>query len=693
MPVLAAGLVFYLTKDQPKSFLTEAKLIMNFADNKAISLGDNEMKQYQIITYFQNITELIVAEKTLNKVCLKVIEEALLDTGYFKLGNEAIIAEQESIKKRLVELEGQGFELDETHPLDTIMQSYLRFHNLSYGRLAGEITAGRIRDSNFLKFTFTEEESGEKTYILANLIIETMIEENRRIAKAQVHSHRTLVERLVSEAKTELDQKIKRLEDFKVTNNIINLDEYTKAIVTYLVDLEIQRGTQMMTIAASQKGKNEIITTTKEGNELSVDLSSNKEILELKENLKKLTRQRMLASFDSSNFQSAQPIENTIEEAKEEINRKLIELSKNVPYDPTRIQMELANRYLAYDIDEAVSSAIIEALDQEISRAQAYTSRFASMESTIGTIEQEIGISQNVYLQLLNKLNVTQSLEYGSGENEIEIVDPPRLPRQPQSSKQMILVVVSGVAVLILFAGGIIILHLLDASIVSVKKFEKESSLPIVSAIPALEPPKKESTYFQSVQLIRKQQVIHLSKLIEQRTDPENNAVLFLASQKDAQGHVLAEDIQKAIGSENRKVALVDADWTYEAEREGFEDLRPLLKDGQTPLHEQEILDKMSQIKKENDLVIVVVAPTNIIADYRFWVQHFPLVAYIFRAGPIWTKVDARFEKFLIDTPLTFIGTVLNNLDIDQMEDFIGDVPKKRTLLRVLGKRLLRRDF
>ncbi|MEM9831701.1 MAG: hypothetical protein AAF944_13760 [Bacteroidota bacterium] len=693
MPVLAAGLVFYLTKDQPKKYVAEAKLIMNFPDNKAISLGDNEMKQYQILTYFQNITELVKAEKTINKVGLMVIQEALLDSGYFKLGNELLLAQREVIERRIEELEHQRYRLDETNPIDTVMLAYLKFHKLTYRRLSEQIDASRIRDSNFLKFSFTEEESAEKTFVLAKLIIRALIEENRKIAKSQVHGHLTLVEKLVDEAKASLDAKIKRLEDFKIKNNVINLDEYTKAIVTYLVDLEAQRGAQMATVAASSQGKAEILATTEDGNELSVDLTANQEILNLKQDLKELTRKRMLASFDSSNFQSASAIENAIKSTKEEINNKLIELAKHIPYDPTRIQMELANRYLGYDLDEAVARAIIEALDEEMARAQEYTSRFASMESTVGTIEQEIATAQNVYLQLLNKLNITRSLEAGSGENVIEVIDPPQLPQRPAASKQMILVAVSGVAVFILFAGGIIILHLLDASIISVKKFEKESSLRVVAATPALAPPKKDSTYFQSVQVIHKQQTIHLAKLMEQQTDQENNVVLFLSSQKNAHGHSLAASVKQAVSSDTRKITVVDADWTFEEEREGFEDFRPLLKDGQTPLHEREILDKMITLRKESQLVIVVVSPTNLIADYRFWIQHFPTVVYVFNAGPVWTKVDARFEEFINTTPLVFIGTVLNNVNIDQMEDFIGDVPKKRALLRVLGKRLMRRDF
>jgi len=693
MPVLAAGLVFYLTRDQPKKYVTEAKLILNFPDNKAISLGDMEMKQYQILTYFQNVTELVKSEKTINKVRLMVVEKALSDSGFFKIGNQALLTHRDLVEDRLQKLQQQHYKLDHTHPVDTIIESYLDYHKLTHGRLSDHISASRIRDSNFLKFSYTEEENAEKTFILAKLIIKALIEENKKIAKSQIQSHRNLIERLVEEAKNDLNTKIKRLERYKVDNNIINLDEYTKAIVTYLVDLEAQRGAQLATLAASIQGKNEIINTTSNGNELSVDLTTNQEIIELKDKLTILTRERMLANLDENRFTSKENIEQAIDDTRDEINNKLLELAKNIAYDPTRIQLELANRYLGYDLDEAVSQAIVRALDEEITRAKSYVGRFASMESTIGTIEQEISTARNVYLQLLNKLSITQSLEYGTGENVIEVVDPPRLPEKPQSSKRILLVGISGIAVFILFAGGIVILHLLDASIVSVKKFEKESNLKVVSAIPALVPPKKDGLYSQSVQMVHKQQIIHLSKIMAQKIKTDEKVVLFLTSQKDAKSHNLAESIKQLVSSENRKIAIVDADWTLDENREGFEDVCDLLADGKTPLNEPEILERMDHFKKNHDLVIVVVAPTNLIADYRFWLEHYQNVVYIYRTGPVWTKLDARFEHFLLNSPINLIGTVLNNIEVEQMEDFIGDVPKKRTLMRVLGKRLLRRDF
>ncbi len=244
LPLLSMALVYYLVKDQPQKYRTEAKLFLNLQENKAISLSDSEMKQYQILTYFQNITQLVKAEKTMNRVRWMVVEHALLDSGVFRIGNEHLLEHREGIRQRLAALAKENYQFYAHHPMDSLMLRYLSFHRLSHERLAERIEASRIMDSNFLKFSFTEEDPN-KAYQLATFIVTALIEENKRLAKSQVYGHRALIEELLAQAKETLDQRIQRLEEYKVSNNIINLGEHTKAIVTYLVNLEGQRGKQI----------------------------------------------------------------------------------------------------------------------------------------------------------------------------------------------------------------------------------------------------------------------------------------------------------------------------------------------------------------------------------------------------------------------------------------------------------------
>ena len=70
------------------------------------------------------------------------------------------------------------------------------------------------------------------------------------------------MEELVAKAKKELDQKVQELESLKVKNNIINLAEHTKAIVTYQVNLEQLRGKIRQEIASTNKARKSIKSGT-----------------------------------------------------------------------------------------------------------------------------------------------------------------------------------------------------------------------------------------------------------------------------------------------------------------------------------------------------------------------------------------------------------------------------------------------
>ena len=94
----------------------------------------------------------------------------------------------------------------------------------------------------------------------------------------KIRGHKDIIEGLVRQAKTDLDGKIKKLEHFKVSNNIINLGEHTKAIVVYLVQLEGQRASLLSKIAAGNREKRGDGCCSGNGNEITLDLATHEEI-------------------------------------------------------------------------------------------------------------------------------------------------------------------------------------------------------------------------------------------------------------------------------------------------------------------------------------------------------------------------------------------------------------------------------
>ncbi len=684
LPLLAMGLVYYFTKGAPKKYRTEAKLFLNLQESKGLSLNGEDLKQYQVHSYFQNTIELFKSKKTVEKVQLKIVALALQNHPSFRLHREGIMKNQAAIQKRINDLLLVESGLQPNLFPDSLILNFLKRQNLTTEELKGLVSAYRILDSNFMKFELTERE-GQRTKVLADLFIEALVEENTQLSKSKVKGHKDIIEKLVRQAKIDLDEKIKRLENYKVSNSIINLGEHTKAIVVYLVQLEGQRATLLSKIASGSKGKFEVMDVVRNGNEVTLDLAGHDEILKLKKNLNEMNAKMLVTSFENESTESFKAIQQNIEHAKNQVQFKLTELAKKTPYDPSRVQLDLATKYIGYDLEAETASHMIPVINNEIERVSKYANKFAPHESKIGAFDQDIATAQDVYITLLNKLNLTEAMEYGSAESVIEIIDPPFLPIKAEPSKQVILIVAAGLAMLVLLMGVLIVLQLLDATISTVEKFERYSSLPAISALPLTYglPAQLE----KPVQLVHKQQLLKLANHI--KTGCESGSIIMLSSTEKKEGkHYLAGLLVNLFEGIGKKVAVVDADWVN-TEPNSFIDVKQFFLDSGILFHETEIRNTIEELKSKNDFVLVITAPINLSGENDFWLSICDNILYVFKANRNRTKSDQRAEKLFNASPKHFLGAIVNQLHIENMEDYLGEIPKQRSWIRIKLKTIL----
>lgn len=692
VPLLVMGLIYYFTANTPKKYKTEAKLYLNLQEGKGTSLTDEDLKQYQVQSYFTNTVELLKSEKTIENVKLKVLKKGVEGAGFFAIGNENLKKDSALVIKRLLELDALAAPLNPKLFPDSIMIRFLNYHQLSTSHLKDIALSYRIMDSHFMKFELMESIPA-KTQELAAVFIDALVDESRHLAKNKVKGHKDIIESLVRQAKNDLDTKIKKLEAYKLENNILNLGEHTKAIVVYLVQLEGQRANLLADVAAGSKGKTEVLNTVRNGNDLILDVSENKEVLLLKDQLKSLNRQMLVSAFEANTTVSMESLNANIASTKEQIMQKVQELTRKTSYDPSRVQLDLVGKYLNYDLESETSGDMIHIINAEIDRVTQYSRRFAPFESTISAYEQEISTAQNAYLVLLNKLNLTQTLEYASGESVVEVIDRPYLPNAPEPSKRTIIVAAGGISIFVLMAAVLVIMQLLDASITSVEKFERLSKLPVIAGLPDEGLGKSRASLKPSVDLIGKQQSFKLLQQIISKCIGEQGILMITSSQKLEGKHFLADKLRTMLMAAGYKVAFVDADWMSPSVIDGFVNLKDRLAKNDLFQDRKSIIESLNKMKEENDLVVIVTSPINLSAEAEFWMQISQHVLYVFRANRLITKVDKRVEHMLLNTRLQFLGTVINGINIENMEDYLGEIPRERNKIRIFIKKLLTRNF
>jgi hypothetical protein len=137
-----------------------------------------------------------------------------------------------------------------------------------------------------------------------------------------------------------------------------------------------------------------------------------------------------------------------------------------------------------------------------------------------------------------------------------------------------------------------------------------------------------------------------------------------------------------------KKVAVVDADWVSN-QTNSFVDVKHYFLDNGILFHETEIRDSINDLKAKNDFVILITAPINLSGENDFWLSVCDHILYVFRANRNRTKSDQRAEQLFNSSPKHFLGAIVNQLHIENMEDYLGEIPKQRSWLRVKLKSIL----
>ena len=475
IPLASAALVFFLTKDQERKYISKATLQVSLPTSGEVSLTGTEFKQYETSMFFYDLIEVINSLKTMEMVRLEALKKHL-EGKYDKFTFEkdpTLVEDTTKIYERISELRKNYSLLNLRDTFDIAITVLLENNRFSIKEMKGQLKAYRVGKSNYVDIVI-ESENPYKSAFIAKLYLEIITEQYQRVSKKKIENNRERLEGLVEKAKADLDTKIRKLEGFKIENNIINLPEHTKAIVNQIVNMEVKLAHLRETLAAHTKAAEASKQKLKYASDLNFNDDANKKIASLKDSLKNLNNQLL---FFEGKATEKQELEAKASLVKNEIISSISEMVQKVPYDPSQARQELMMRFIGYEIDKEMESIMIPAVENELKRLNTYAAKFAPLESSIGTLMSEIHTAQESYLILLSKLNLVRTIEQGSGDVQISTFAPPTLPREPESSKRAFMIVGAFVASFVLIAAGIVTFVLLDKKVYMANHYEDVTKL------------------------------------------------------------------------------------------------------------------------------------------------------------------------------------------------------------------------
>jgi polysaccharide biosynthesis transport protein len=684
VPLALAALVILFTKDSPKKYVTKTKIYTGIASGYTIESQQNTSFNYFAINNaFDNLINLITSRSTIEETGLRLYALHLIqDEPKMPI---MTMASKDEIKritpKEIYELVDKGsYEKTYQNLLDymnkdEMNQVYrlINFNNNHYSfNSISQIKAHRLSNSDMVEITF-ESDDPAVCYQTVNILVNVFTNHYSSLKVNQTDAVVKYFEGQLHISQDKLQKSEDKLLLFNMDNKIINYYEQTKHVASTNEQYELARQAVMLDLAGAES----VIKNLEDdmGTRMKIKLQGSN-IIRLREEFNKLNEQITLRQFESEESDSTDSGETALLIAKSNrVKEQMYEAVDSLHYfentkEGIEVQ-EILNNWLKNVIAFEESKAKLQALEIRKVELDETIKHFAPLGANLKKIEREIDVVEREYLSLLYSLGMAklkqQDIELSSN---IKVVDPPILPLGPLPSNRKIMVIAAALAGFLLTLAFIILIRFFDITLQNTQRAEKITGLKGFGNYPLLN--KSDKQKYNEEQL------------------------------KDASGNAIVNYILKNWSEDGHKpfrIALL-SNYAGEGKSELINEIYPKLENAgksckiysDSVENYNDLLTGLSSDPIQNKLDFALTEIHSLIGKIlpEKLMKGFDTYCLVIRADRAWTTADQNMldiiRKIVGNVPLGFI---LNAVKPDDLADFIGQIPKKRSKLRKFVKRIV----
>lgn len=701
IPMVLASTIYYFTRNEKKVYASESTIYTGIASGYSLN-GSTKADFYSTSNAFDNLLSLIESRETKQDVSIDLLAEHLFlkkhDPTILTWGayDELQKLFPEDIKKQIVKPTlaetrasiASMVEKSGDNPIYKLIYSGNAFYSLEALK---SIKASRISNSDLIKISYETNDP----YICKRtleLLEESFMRKNRLLREGQTGSVVSYFENETRKAFSKLDSTEKTFLDFNKSNDIINYYEQTKAVAGEREDLyALNHNLEMDKM--SSKSSLEKVNDNIKGRENQTFY--NTDIIKEREKLANVYNKIALSEMvntDGSNKKQVDSLKNVAARTETSLKTTLEKLhtESNTPNGiPTKnVLDEWLKTTLAYE----QSKAKLTVMDKRKKEFEEEYRRFAPLGAMLKKIERQIGVSEQEYLELLHGLNMARLTQQNTElTSKLNVVDPPYLPLKPNTSKRIILVIVGFVVGFVLVLAFILANALINKTLLEPLRARKTVDVPLLGIYPLLN---------GNPEFVKKANLRLLQQFLGTIESREKPIVIGILSTQKGEGKTtiinLLERELKDLNYRVEKQILLDnsSDNSPAYLPLTIKEKENKLLGISTPINlEKYIKEKETQLTETKDFVLIEFPSLD---DIIIKPGLFPQLNYailLCRANRVWSRVDKELLTIFTKTTGNKPLFVLNGVDTDFAEEYIGEVPKKRTWFRSIIKRVVKFEF
>ena len=716
VPGIMVALVFYLTKEQPKKYTSKTKIYTGIASGSSIEVLENQRFDFFATnTAFDNLINIIKARNTIENVGLELFtQHMLLDEPDSKIispekYHNLMEIVPDSIKKLVVKGDHQktlakflkAKESGHTNFIYKLIN--LKHPDYSADNILGKITVRRISNSDLLEIGYESEDPGicqNTLIILSNVFVRLYSEMKVNQSDAVV---KYFNEQLVVSS-NRLAEAEDELLEFNRSNNIINYYEQTKHIASQKEHFEMEFQTVQMRHESTKSIS--LVLESKMSSRQKLRVAS-EDVLESRNQISEINMQIAMKSLDLR-MDSLQ----SVIAGKELAELQLLAIKLN-----DKLRQALDTLYwVDNDIDGLPTTSILEdwlknIIEYEGTKAQLQVLNkkrlefielyeiFAPLGATMKRLERKIDVAEKEYLSLLHSLSLAklkqQNIELTSN---LKMIDIPYFPIMPEPSKRKILVAISGIMGFILVAFFILLLEFLDVNIKSVSRAEDKMGLEVAAIFPKIDSRNKkiDQNYLKTKAIDNIVRHVVFSNEFKEKKLKGPALNIFISTQKEEGKSFICSLLAKTLISLDYKVLFLTHSELQAGEKLDYDTAVYPVTEKFYRIDEIEQLNEELGKEKQAQYDYIFLEIPDLIS-HAYPVKLFKKAEHIYlvsRANRPWSEADKNVLKSFMEITKEPVPVVLlNGVEIIEMETFIGDLPRKRSIIRRFVKNIIRLRF
>lgn len=689
LPLLAAIAVFIIIGLKDKRYESSLNIYTGFASGYNIANQDNSKVDYFAVnTALDNLINTIKSETVLQKVGLTLFAQSMI---YGAKGDSRYIGHS-SYEKLLAIVPDSVVAIIDPSSVDNsvrVLEEYLKQNNSNFVYelvhlyhsnysvwALSNIDVKRQGNSDLLRVSYVSNDPAlcQQTLIILG---REFLKHYQSMREFQTHDVVKYFEDQLAASAARLGLAEDRFMNYSKENRVINYYEQTKAVAGQLQSFELDYDKILSFNAGAKKSVEQL--ESKIGMHARLRLKSEQVLAErarIAERTAVLTAQSIFMEDSSYVRFDSRKFDNAVTQGQQELRNTLdtMDIYKN---SPEGIEVDnILDQWLDNVVKYDASTAAIAVLDKRREEINKKFDFFAPVGATVKRQEREIGINESEYLSLLHSLALAklQQQNIQMSSSSMRVVDEPTFPIQAMSNKRKLLSVMAFFVTLFLVIAVLVIIEMTDRTLRDAKRAAGFSGLEVISLLPI------NHVYDKNCCTGRDE--LAFSQLMTQvirLRQPGLPMVINLLSFENSEG-------KSYVGSE---LAAKFADMGYTVRR--------LVSGADFMINSKAYIEARSVVELSGSVdfdVYIVEYPamnTGIVPPEQLATSSLNLL--IARANRAWHASDVMLVKALKNSSVNPPYLVLNGVDEDALEVFIGEIPKQRSSFRQFVKRIVTREF